>query len=79
MSEALPIAERISPFVRAAFDASQRAQGRANAVRDKVGVLRAQLAAAEGELSTAERESDQAQQFLREVWDHYRSEVGRDS
>jgi hypothetical protein len=69
--------DRLAPFVKLAGEAEIRSRARANAARDRVSALRAQLADAEREMAEAVRESESDQTFLRDVWDHYRAEATR--
>ena len=67
--------DKLAPFVKLATEAEIRSRGRANAARDRVSSLRRQLADAEQEMAEAVRESENDQTFLRQVWDHYRTEA----
>ena len=67
--------DQLAPFVKMAVETEIRSRGRANAARDRVTSLRAQLAEAEREMSAAVRENESDQTFLREVWDTFRSEA----
>lgn len=67
--------DRLAPFVKLAAEAEIRSRSRANAARDRVSSLRQQLADAEREMTEAVRESESDQTFLRDVWDHYRTEA----